>query len=277
MPSTSLRNEPFARSVLFLYKRTHLIFLFKPLVSRENLFYEAVESAAPPLLGFIPRYLGVMLVNYRKVRKPPVSHTPHSEPTPAAGHSTPLSRDDTSIPETGVTPNASLSSPPRPPLRKAVTAQGISASERAKEQAEMYSSPAHTPPRPHSGLHDDEAHHASGEDTDAEQPVVQLDSNPHILPGWMLRGRREYYRSLPGAIVLPRGLPGATEEKNPLSRLQHSHRAVVSNPDLFGVIHSSTGNILGIVKNLLTNAVFSFRITRGRWARRRESPCYRSK
>ena len=41
----------------------------KPLVSRENLFYETVEREAPPLLDFIPRYLGVMLVSYRKVPK----------------------------------------------------------------------------------------------------------------------------------------------------------------------------------------------------------------
>lgn len=41
----------------------------QPLVSRENLFYEAVEREAPPLLGFIPRYLGVMLVSYRRVPK----------------------------------------------------------------------------------------------------------------------------------------------------------------------------------------------------------------
>ena len=33
------------------------------------MFYEAVEREAPPLLDFIPRYLGVMLVSYRKVPK----------------------------------------------------------------------------------------------------------------------------------------------------------------------------------------------------------------
>lgn len=43
--------------------------IVKPLVSRENLFYETVEREAPPLLDFIPRYLGVMLVSYRKVPK----------------------------------------------------------------------------------------------------------------------------------------------------------------------------------------------------------------
>lgn len=38
----------------------------KPLMSRENIFYEDVERLAPALLPFIPRYLGVMLVNYRR-------------------------------------------------------------------------------------------------------------------------------------------------------------------------------------------------------------------
>jgi len=37
------------------------------------MFYESVEREAPPLLGFIPRYLGVMLVSYRRVPKPPQS------------------------------------------------------------------------------------------------------------------------------------------------------------------------------------------------------------
>ena len=49
-------------------------------MSRENLVYEAVEREAPPLLGFIPRYLGVMLVSYRRVSKNPpaldVTHKP---------------------------------------------------------------------------------------------------------------------------------------------------------------------------------------------------------
>ncbi|KAL1405756.1 inositol polyphosphate kinase kcs1 [Vanrija albida] len=38
----------------------------KPLMSRENIFYEDVERLAPALLPYIPRYLGVMLVNYRR-------------------------------------------------------------------------------------------------------------------------------------------------------------------------------------------------------------------
>lgn len=38
----------------------------KPLVGRENIIYENVERLAPALLPYIPRYLGVMLVNYRR-------------------------------------------------------------------------------------------------------------------------------------------------------------------------------------------------------------------
>ncbi|WRT67515.1 uncharacterized protein IL334_004487 [Kwoniella shivajii] len=54
----------------------------KPLVSRENLFYEEVERLAPALLAFIPRYLGVMLVNYRRQMKAPTegSMTPLDSP-----------------------------------------------------------------------------------------------------------------------------------------------------------------------------------------------------
>lgn len=63
-------------------------YIAKPLVSRENLFYEAVEREAPPLLDFIPRYLGVMLVSYRKVPKSkessakPNNHVPARLPPP---------------------------------------------------------------------------------------------------------------------------------------------------------------------------------------------------
>ncbi|WVW82679.1 hypothetical protein I302_104690 [Kwoniella bestiolae CBS 10118] len=65
----------------------------KPLVSRENLFYEEVERLAPALLAFIPRYLGVMLVNYRRQLHAPTegSITPIDSPSgmrdsPAGSH-----------------------------------------------------------------------------------------------------------------------------------------------------------------------------------------------
>jgi inositol-hexakisphosphate kinase len=64
---------------------------FQPLVSRENLFYESVEREAPPLLSFIPRYLGVMLVTYRRVPKAalPSSHNATSAPTSPQRKSSP--------------------------------------------------------------------------------------------------------------------------------------------------------------------------------------------
>jgi inositol-hexakisphosphate 5-kinase len=61
------------------------------------LFYEAVEREAPPLLSYIPRYLGVMLVTYRR------------NPSAISAQST----------ETSLDAAANLSA--RPPLHKAAT------------------------------------------------------------------------------------------------------------------------------------------------------------
>ena len=40
--------------------------LLQPLASRENEFYEAVERSCPRLLAFVPQYLGVLNVTYRR-------------------------------------------------------------------------------------------------------------------------------------------------------------------------------------------------------------------
>jgi inositol-hexakisphosphate kinase len=61
----------------------------QPLVSRENLFYESVEREAPPLLGFIPRYLGVMLVNYRRVPQDADAAEPNADVDAAAAPTRP--------------------------------------------------------------------------------------------------------------------------------------------------------------------------------------------
>ncbi|KAG6868468.1 hypothetical protein C0993_002443 [Termitomyces sp. T159_Od127] len=66
IPLRPFRNQVGGHSAIYKFTRQAVC---KPLVSRENLFYEAVEREAPPLLDFIPRYLGVMLVNYRRVPK----------------------------------------------------------------------------------------------------------------------------------------------------------------------------------------------------------------
>ncbi|KAH8830655.1 SAICAR synthase-like protein [Flagelloscypha sp. PMI_526] len=66
IPLTPFRNQVGGHSAIYKFTKRAVC---KPLVSRENLFYESVEREAPPLLSFIPRYLGVMLVTYRKVPK----------------------------------------------------------------------------------------------------------------------------------------------------------------------------------------------------------------
>ncbi|WVR05509.1 hypothetical protein IAU60_002527 [Kwoniella sp. DSM 27419] len=91
----------------------------KPLVSRENLFYEEVERLAPALLAFIPRYLGVMMVNYRRQMPPPteLSMTPRDSPSvansPAPSHpSTPgatAMRPSVSKHSTGLSAYSSMS------------------------------------------------------------------------------------------------------------------------------------------------------------------------
>ncbi|EKM59468.1 uncharacterized protein PHACADRAFT_205682 [Phanerochaete carnosa HHB-10118-sp] len=64
IPLRPFRNQVGGHTAIYKFTKRAVC---KPLVSRENLFYEAVEREAPPLLDFIPRYLGVMLVSYRRV------------------------------------------------------------------------------------------------------------------------------------------------------------------------------------------------------------------
>jgi hypothetical protein len=248
---TSLPNVLFARLVISEYyflqnelMLTSSLSNFKPLVSRENLFYEAVEGSAPRLLGFIPRYLGVMLVNYRKA---PKSLAPSHAPSPEQGDGLNMRADnaaeDKSAPLVPAHDAAQINSPPRPPLRKAITAQGLSASERAKERADMISTP---PSSNHSALHshDEDGHHASGEDTeDAEFPVVQLVDNQHILPPWMLRGRREHFRSLPTSGIHPQIFQSLVASAAAHANNPPKDRAAISSPDLSnGLITSFKAN-----------------------------------
>ncbi|KAJ7774243.1 hypothetical protein DFH07DRAFT_123053 [Mycena maculata] len=98
IPLRPFRNQVGGHSAIYKFTKQAVC---KPLVSRENLFYESVEREAPPLLGYIPRYLGVMLVTYRRVPKPPSS--------PSSGNE--------------------LTRPTRPPYRKGATDDPQSHSE----------------------------------------------------------------------------------------------------------------------------------------------------
>ncbi|KAF8915861.1 hypothetical protein CPB85DRAFT_1176232, partial [Mucidula mucida] len=55
IPLKPFRNQVGGHSAIYKFTKRAVC---KPLVSRENLFYEAVEREAPPLLAYIPRYLG---------------------------------------------------------------------------------------------------------------------------------------------------------------------------------------------------------------------------
>ena len=157
------------------------------------MFYESVEREAPPLLGFIPRYLGVMLVSYRRV--PKGSSTP---PTASSG-TTPTSYD------------LGLRTP-RPSIHKSVTAP-----PKVPEYIHAHMTNADMP---ESVIEEDE-----GGDTDsigAEMPEVLLDRNRHIIPEWLLRGGRN--RSLSSSF--------ASGTSRMVRRRMHLNGATASSPDL---------------------------------------------
>ncbi|KAF7313573.1 Kinase [Mycena chlorophos] len=155
IPLRPFRNQVGGHSAIYKFTKQAVC---KPLVSRENLFYESVEREAPPLLGFIPRYLGVMLVTYRRVPKAPVS---------------PTSQDVARLPVCDST----------------VVAES--------EQ----------------DGHDDT-------DTDsAEMPEVALDHNRHMIPDWLLRGRRRSFSQSNATLPF-------------FDRRAHFNSGAVSSPDL---------------------------------------------
>lgn len=118
-------------------------------MSRENLFYESVEREAPPLLDFIPRYLGVMLVSYRRVPK-------STQPATRSINSSLLEG--------------------RPSLVQTSTADTV------KPTPSRFSHKCDDSPSV-------EASHDGTDVDDAEMPEVVLDRNRHIIPEWMLHGR----------------------------------------------------------------------------------------
>ena len=111
-----------------------------------------MEREAPPLLDFIPRYLGVMLVSYRRVPK----------------SSQPATRS--------INPTASFLEG-RPSLVQTSTAGTI------KPTPSRFSHKCDDSPSV------EESQDATDVD-DAEMPEVVLDRNRHIIPEWMLHGGR---------------------------------------------------------------------------------------
>ncbi|GAA6031309.1 hypothetical protein JCM8097_005596 [Rhodosporidiobolus ruineniae] len=187
----------------------------KPLTSRENQFYEAVEHSSPRLLAFVPQYLGVLNVTYR--RAPPAPSSPRAIASPSGT----------------ATPAADAPSPSRP----------ASASRRHSSPAPPSSAPGASTParrvfRQKSGASEREE----------EVPEVTLERNRHIIPDSMVwdavkglrktskETRRRAGRKLGGRVTDPEtatpgaggGLGGAT---------------MLSSPDFAPSSYSITGSV----------------------------------
>ncbi|KIJ20088.1 hypothetical protein PAXINDRAFT_174597 [Paxillus involutus ATCC 200175] len=157
IPLRPFRNQVGGHNAIYKFTRRAVC---KPLVSRENQFYEAVEREAPPLLGFIPRYLGVMLVTYRRVLKGGLATPPSPEPSV-----TPVSQ--------AALPHLSHSA-----LQNAIT------------EPYHHLNGAHSEVTITSTLPEEVGAETNAEE--AELPEVVLDRNRHIVPKWLLR--RSYPR-----------------------------------------------------------------------------------
>ncbi|KIK92354.1 hypothetical protein PAXRUDRAFT_830010 [Paxillus rubicundulus Ve08.2h10] len=157
IPLRPFRNQVGGHSAIYKFTKRAVC---KPLVSRENQFYEAVEREAPPLLGFIPRYLGVMLVTYRRVLK---------------GLATPPS------PESSVSPasQAALAHLSHSALQDTITDPYHHLNGTHSEVTITSTLP-------------EECVGAETNAEEAELPEVVLDRNRHIVPKWLLR--RSYPR-----------------------------------------------------------------------------------
>lgn len=147
IPLRPFRNQVGGHTAIYKFTKRAVC---KPLVSRENLFYEAVEREAPPLLDFIPRYLGVMLVSYRRVPR-------------------------TSGLQPGSLPRESKASHIRHPSFPKSASDAMSAKSKQGHG---------------NGSGGEYGHGAETEYDEAELPEVVLDRNRHIVPEWMLRGQR---------------------------------------------------------------------------------------
>ncbi|GAA5879565.1 hypothetical protein JCM3774_000287 [Rhodotorula dairenensis] len=94
VPLEPFRHQVGGHSHIFRFSKKAVC---KPLTSRENQFYEALEQTSPRLLGFVPQYLGVLNVTYRRAPPAPVpipkklirdpsdvESTPRQTPAPAS-------------------------------------------------------------------------------------------------------------------------------------------------------------------------------------------------
>ncbi|KAN0059808.1 inositol polyphosphate kinase kcs1 [Thecaphora frezii] len=144
-------NQVGGHSAIFRFSKRAVC---KPLVSRENQFYEAIERDHPSLLPFVPQYLGVLNVTYRHVPREP-------EAEPADGDAARTGAKSPSSPGSARKPSAvsSQSDPLHPTPTEAE-------SESTRGRRRIFE---------------------GQQDNDTEVPEVSLDMNRHMVPEWMLR------------------------------------------------------------------------------------------
>ncbi|KAK4047629.1 inositol polyphosphate kinase kcs1 [Microbotryomycetes sp. JL201] len=88
-PTNTVPLEPFKHQVgghnhIFRFSKKAVC---KPLASRENEFYEALERSGPRLLAFVPQYLGVLNVTYRRLHNSRDSSRLRGEPVASSPQS----------------------------------------------------------------------------------------------------------------------------------------------------------------------------------------------
>ncbi|BGP49837.1 inositol polyphosphate kinase kcs1 [Rhodotorula kratochvilovae] len=123
VPLEPFRHQVGGHSHIFRFSKKAVC---KPLTSRENQFYEAVERTSPRLLGFVPQYLGVLNVTYRRAP----STTPAQPESPAERDDKPglrLSRRHSSPAGTGA----------NSPARRVFRQKSGQLDERAEEVPEV--------------------------------------------------------------------------------------------------------------------------------------------
>lgn len=190
-PPTVVQLQPFDNQVgghnsIFRFSKRAVC---KPLVSRENQFYEAVEREHPRLLSFIPQYLGVLNVTYRHVERIKEESVNGAQANDGEGdHDTGDGRDG----EAG--------------------GQGAERGRRpaASRRASDMNVPGRRKVFEGQGDHEDEV---------AE---VALDMNRHIIPEWMLRRSGvKSERGTPSGTPLQR--PSVSHRTLPVGHL-HKHK-----------------------------------------------------
>lgn len=162
----------------------------KLLTSRENQFYESVERLAPELLAFIPQYLGVLNVTYR--RAPKNGSGSDRDDSKALTNGEGDGREGRSIfrKKAKSKPNSNGSQPPDPDVGQS-----------GKTDASIAGLPASTSSQP------DEAGVESGAESVDEIPEVALEENTHLLPESFV------WDMIDGGTSITGGTPRAVQRK----------------------------------------------------------------